>query len=203
LLQHKLVAYALLKKAAEASDLEAAKRAEELLEKIKDTTPEELLIPRTSDTVTTDDSLIAGTIKNDALRVRTKQFGEQALRLAEVRTLSTQPAESPEEEIAGQILPDPGSLTQYTGQIGAKLYFRVTGNTNGTVWGTGLHTTDSHLATAAVHGGALKLGETGVLKVEIVPSPAQFNGSAKNGVTTHGFSQYPAAYKVTRVRGKK
>ena len=203
LLQHKLVAFALLKKAAVARDLEVAKRAEELLEKITETTPPEQLIPRASDAVTTDDSLIAGTIKNDTLQVRTKQFGEQALKLAEVRTLSTQPPELTEEMIAGEILPDPGSLTAYTGQIGAKLFFRVTGNINGTVWGSGMHTTDSHLATAAVHGGALKIGETGVLRVEIVQSPAQFTGSTKNGVSTHGFSQYPAAYKVTRVRGKK
>lgn len=200
LFEHKLAAYALLKKAAEARDPEVAARAAELVDKITESTPLEQLIPRTSDAVTTDDSIIAGTIKNDTLRVRTKQFGEQALKLAEVRSLSIQP---PEEEIAGQILPDPGSLTAYTGQIGAKLFFRVTGNINGTVWGSGLHTTDSNLATAAVHGGALKVGETGVLRVEIVPSPAQFTGSTKNGVSTHGFSQYPAAYKVTRVRGKK
>lgn len=203
LLQHKFVAYALLKKAAESRDLEVAQRAEELLEKIKDTTPAEQLIPRTSDTVTTDDSVIAGTIKNETLKVRTKQFGEQALKLAEVRTLSLQPPEPLEDQITGEVLPDPGSLSMYNGQIGAKLFFRVTGNINGTVWGTGVHTTDSNLATAAVHGGALKLGETGVLKVEIVPSPPQFTGSSKNGVSTHSFPQYPAAYKVTRVRGKK
>jgi hypothetical protein len=203
LLLHKLVAYPLLLKAAESRDLEVAKRAEELLEQIKQATPAEQLISRANDAVTTEDSTIAGTIKNETLNVRTKQFGEQSLKLSEVRTLSTQPAEPPEEEIAGHILPDPGSLTQYNGQFGSKHLFRVTGNINGTVWGTGVHTTDSNLATAAVHGGALKLGETGVVKVEIIASPAQFTGSAKNGITTHNYSQYPAAYKVTRVRGKK
>lgn len=203
LLQHKLVAYAVLLKAVDSNDPEVAKRVEELLERIKDTTPAEQLVPRTSDMVTTDDSTIAGTIKNESLNVRTKQFGEQALKLAEVRTLTLQSSEPSEEQITGEILPDPGSLTAYTGQIGAKLFFRVTGNMNGSVWGTGVHTTDSNLGTAAVHGGALKLGETGVLKVEIIPSPAQFNGSLKNGVSSHNYPQYPAAYKLTRVRGKK
>jgi hypothetical protein len=203
LLQHKLVAYALLLKAADSRDPEVVKRVEDLLEQIKQTTPAEQLIPRVSDAVTTDDSVIAGTIKNEALKVRTKQFGEQALKLSEVRTLTTQPPDPPEDQITGEVLPDPGSLSMYSGQIGSKHFFRVTGNMNGTVWGTGVHTTDSNLGTAAVHGGALKLGEVGVLKVEIIPSPAQFTGTAKNGVTSHNYPQYPAAYKVTRVRGKK
>lgn len=37
----------------------------------------------------------------------------------------------------------------------------------------------------------LKLGETGLVKVEIRPSLPQFTGSAKNGVTTHNYPQQP------------
>jgi hypothetical protein len=60
----------------------------------------------------------------------------------------------------------------------------VTGRADGTVWGAGVYTPDSPLATAAVHAGAVKNGQTGVVKVMIVPGPAGYGGSQQNGVTT-------------------
>ena len=69
----------------------------------------------------------------------------------------------------------------------------------GTVWGTDIYTTDSPLALAAVHAGVVQIGQTAVVKVTIVPSPNNFVGSTRNGITTEPFGQYPAAYTISRV----
>src|SRR4029078_2690572 len=51
---------------------------------------------------------------------------------------------------------DPGNLTEFTvAAIGRILLFEITGRPEGSVWGTDIYTTDSRLAAAAVHAGAL------------------------------------------------
>jgi hypothetical protein len=81
-------------------------------------------------------------------------------------------------------LPNPGNLSNYSGQFGAKVMFRVTGDLVGAVWGSGPYTIDSSLAAAAVHAGVLKVGQTGDIEVQIIMSPQGFVGSTANGVTT-------------------
>jgi hypothetical protein len=94
--------------------------------------------------------------------------------------------------------PDPGNLTAYQGQVGQTLYFRVTGSRDGSLWGTDVYTTDSALATAAVHAGVLREGQTGTVKVKIVPPPPAFQGSTRNGVTSGDWEAYPSAFQVSR-----
>jgi len=67
----------------------------------------------------------------------------------------------------------------------------------GALWGTNPYTADSSLGLAAVHAGILKLGQTGVVRVTMIQSPAMFDGSTKNGVTSTPYPQpYPGAYKL-------
>ena len=61
-----------------------------------------------------------------------------------------------------------------------------------------MYTTDSQLATAAVHAGAVRAGQTGVVKVTMLASPPAFQGSSRNGVTSNPYGPYPAAYRVGR-----
>ena len=82
---------------------------------------------------------------------------------------------------------------------GTTYYFRVTGATDGSVWGTDVYTADSSLAAAAVHAGAVKSGETAVVRVTVMPPLSQYQGSARNGVTTHDYGRYGTAYRVDRV----
>jgi hypothetical protein len=82
---------------------------------------------------------------------------------------------------------------------GATYYFRVTGATDASVWGTDVYTGDSSLAAAAVHAGALKPGETAVVRVRVMPPLAQYQGSVRNGVTSHGFGRFGTAYSVDRL----
>jgi hypothetical protein len=96
--------------------------------------------------------------------------------------------------------PDPGNMSGCTNQIGQKFYFRVTGHTNGYVYGTDVYTYDSTIATAAVHTGALKVGETGVVKVTMLPGRPSYLSSQRNGVTSSQWSSYQASFQVERVK---
>src|SRR5207253_5473981 len=122
----------------------------------------------------------AGRISGPALKIRTAQFGELALKLADARSLRHQSliAKAAEEE-PDDALADPGNLLAYNGQINQTFSFRVTGGVVGTIWGTDIYTTDSQLAMAAVHAGALKVGETGVVRVRIVRPPPIFTASRR------------------------
>lgn len=82
---------------------------------------------------------------------------------------------------------------------GTTYYFRVAGTTQGMVWGTDTYTGDSVLAAAAVHAGAVKDGETGTIKVTVMAPLQGYQGSLRNGVTTHDFGRFGTAYKVEAV----
>jgi hypothetical protein len=83
--------------------------------------------------------------------------------------------------------------------VGATYYFRVTGATDGQVWGTDTYTRDSMLATAAVHAGLLKPGQTGVLRVTVVPPLESYAGTTRNGVTTTEYGSFPHAWRLSAI----
>jgi mono/diheme cytochrome c family protein len=91
----------------------------------------------------------------------------------------------------------PTTLTELQGMIGKTFRFRVTGSATGTIYGTGTYTADSSLATAAVHAGLLKAGQTGIVKVTIVAPLDAYKGSVKNGVTSYDYGPWPGAYQVS------
>jgi hypothetical protein len=93
-------------------------------------------------------------------------------------------------------MPDPGNLDSYTGMIGKSFTFTVKGSAEGNVVGTGVFTTSSDLAAAAVHAGVLKVGATGTVTASIIASPESYKGSTSNGVTSSDGPAYTAAYTV-------
>jgi hypothetical protein len=191
-------AYPTLLRAARGKDQEAAHRAEQLLEKIREAVPAERLEVRPYDVVYTEDSQIAGRITTPALRVRTLAFGEQELRLADVlglRSLAAAAAES-----APAALPDPGTLMPYQGQVGKTLAFRVTGPPPALaaqtgVYGTDVYTLDSNLALAAVHAGVVRPGETRVVRVTVLGPQPGFQASVRNGVASAAYGPW-AGFRV-------
>jgi hypothetical protein len=82
---------------------------------------------------------------------------------------------------------------------GTTYYFRVTGASDGMVWGTDVYTGDSSLAAAAVHAGAVKAGETSVVRVTVMPPLPHYQGSFRNGITSHDYGSYGTAYRVDRL----
>ena len=64
---------------------------------------------------------------------------------------------------------------------------------SGTVWGTGVYTTDSPLCSAAVHSGAAK-PSGGAVKPRAAAGCGAYVGSAANGVTTSNWGSYPKSF---------
>jgi hypothetical protein len=201
LIELKEQAYLALVKATKAGDPQLAPRAAAALKKLRSKLNKRDLSLRDDDLIETGEAKIAGRIANPALKVTTIQFGELALKLADARSLRHQSlipkAPEPEQE---DVLPDPGNLMAYQGRMGQTLAFRVTGAIGGTIWGSDVYTTDSQLSMAAVHAGAIKMGETGVVRVKIVPSPPAFTASRRNGVSSQPFGRYPAAFQVLKAK---
>lgn len=207
-------AYPALQKAEKSADAEVAHRARELLEKIRAEVAAEHLVFPTDDIVYTAGSKNTGRIASETLKVHTFQFGEQQLKLADIRELRSPTATEAESANA---LPDPGNLNSLMGQVGKVYAFRVTGRGGGGgmvmgglggmavagggfVWGTDTYTLDSTLALASVHAGVLKTGQTGVVRVKIQGPQAAFPGSTRNGVTSMGYGPYTGSFQFVRGR---
>jgi len=95
---------------------------------------------------------------------------------------------------------DPGNLTEFTiDDIGRVLLFEVTGRAEGSVWGSDVYTADSRLSAAAVHGGALREGERGLVRVTLLDGDGViYEGSPRHGIQTYDYANYPVAYQVER-----
>ncbi len=190
-------AYPAVQQAAKGTDPEVIRRAEQLLAKFRDSIPEERRRIRDRDVIITADSKFCGRIANPTLRVKTFQFGEQKLKLTDLRGLRSSKETDPESEVA--TLPNPGTLAGMQNQVGKTFVIRVTGALpgNGGVWGTDVYTLDSSLAVAAVHAGLLRPGQAGVVRVTILGPVPGFQGSSRNGITSSGYGPY-AGYRVHR-----
>lgn len=194
-------AYPLTLKALKHDDPEVSRRADEIVKFIQAKVPAANLECRECDVIHTDDSKISGRLTAEVLRVNTFQFGDQQLKLADLRTLRASGATAEEVATAAQA---PGNMSTYQQQFGKEVSFAVTGFTPApgatpNVWGTDQYTLDSSLAAAVVHAGLAKPGETVVVRVRVVQSPPQFVSSARNGVTSTAYGNYPAgAYEFVR-----
>lgn len=93
----------------------------------------------------------------------------------------------------------PANMLNLCDPIGATYYFRVTGESTGSVWGTDIYTGDSSIAAAAVHAGLVKPGETAVVKVIVEKPLARYQGSVRFGVASHDYGAYGTAYRLAAV----
>ena len=93
----------------------------------------------------------------------------------------------------------PATMIDLCDPVGATFYFRVRGAAQGSLWGIDIYTGDSTLAVAAVHAGLVKVDETAILKVTVVAPLQKYQGSARNGVTSHDFGRYGTAYRLSAI----
>jgi hypothetical protein len=105
--------------------------------------------------------------------------------------------------VSGQYTTDKGQLPPlrvniFQAQAGVFFYIEITGTTNEEIFGTNVYPFNSSLATAAVHAGALRPGEKGLVKVTILPGQAHYHGSTFNGVTSKDFGAFQKSYRVQR-----
>lgn len=194
-------AYSALLKATKHADPEVGRRADEGVKYLYGKVPAGLLEPREFDIVHTEDSKITGKLVTHSLRVSTFQFGDQQLKLADMRSLKSLTGNVVDDSTPAAVAP--ANLTAYQNQIGKDLTFSVTGQhptgQGSSVWGTDQYTLDSNLAAAAVHSGVVQPGQTGTVRVRVVVSPPQFLGTSRNGVNSATYGNYPAgAYEFVR-----
>ena len=77
----------------------------------------------------------------------------------------------------------------------------VTGATTGIVWGTGIYTHDSNIATAAVHAGLIAPGQTALITVTSLPGQSSYTGSTANGVTTYSYGSWYSSISLSLASG--
>src|SRR5262249_28171921 len=129
LLKQGVNAYPALLDAQKSGDTEVRRRAETVIEKIKQTVPAEMLKVRQNDVLTTETSKFTGRIAANTLRANTTQFGDVQVKLSDALSLKSGAAKP--KAVAINAMPDPGSLTNFGNQIGGVFYFTVTGAANG------------------------------------------------------------------------
>ncbi|MCA0421995.1 MAG: hypothetical protein LCH61_01515 [Proteobacteria bacterium] len=98
------------------------------------------------------------------------------------------------------VAPDaPTSMHDKCDRTGAVYYFRITGVSEGQVWGTDTYTRDSNIGAAAVHCGLLKPGETKVVRLTVVPALPRYLGTTRNGVTTSDYADFPHCWVLSAI----
>ena len=155
--------------------------------------------PGYNDVLEANSDRFVGRLSELSIRIETDTFGvleADVERIASLRLRTDEPRT--DDWQLGQVLPDPGDLTSFVGRFNERLAFRVTGWNGGTIWGSDTYTTDSPLATTAVHAGVLKVGETGIVVVEIIEPPKGYAASNRNGVSSRSYGNYGGAYRFHR-----
>ena len=92
----------------------------------------------------------------------------------------------------------PTNLTNYRNKVGQTYTFKVTGKKNGRIWGgkNNIYTDDSDIATAAVHAGILKSGQSGTIKVKILADQGSYPSITRNGITSIKYGKWKGAYQI-------
>ena len=189
-------AYPSVVKLVTSDDPEIGRRAEEIVKFIEAKVPAANLEIREHDVIHTETSKIAGRLTAETLTVITSMFGEQPLKLTDVRSMRS--GHDVPEEVHNAI-PAPATMDSYGQQYGKVFTFKLTGNVQGSVWGTNVYTLDSALQAAAIHAGVLKPGQTATVRVRIIQSPQQFVASQQNGVNAAAYGVYSTgAYEFVR-----
>jgi hypothetical protein len=99
------------------------------------------------------------------------------------------------------VKPDPGNLTEFgSADYGKTLVFEVVGSADGNIWGTDVYTGDSRLAVAAVHSGAVRVGERALVRVTLSSGNERtFDGSERYGIRSLDYGNYSLAFRVERI----
>jgi beta-lactamase regulating signal transducer with metallopeptidase domain len=91
-----------------------------------------------------------------------------------------------------------GSLQQLREKVGQSIETDLVGSTVGQVWGTDIYTDDSSPAAAAVHAGVLRDGESGHVRITILPPQDSYKGSDRNGVSSQSWSSWGGSFRIER-----
>lgn len=95
----------------------------------------------------------------------------------------------------------PSTMSQFIGRNGVVFIFRVKAHKEGPIWGgrDNIYTSDSEIATAAIHAGVLKAGETGIVKLKMLPGLKSYPEITRNGLTSHSFDSWDGSYQFLKM----
>jgi LCCL domain len=168
----------------------------QVLDKLKAGIPEQDETLRDCDMIyTADESKLAGTLASESVRVKVGD-AEKAYKWTDARILVNGASASLEEKLEIVTIGQNGVMGLTQTHFDKVVGIQVTGQIAGSVWGTGPYTTDSDLGTAAVHNGALKVGETAVIKVRVKADVGGYQGGTQNGVTTNNWGTFQGCYEI-------
>ena len=105
----------------------------------------------------------------------------------------------------GDVAGAPTTMSDYIGKYDILFIFKVTGRTEDPIWGgrNNIYTTDSQIATAAVHSGVLKAGQTGIVKIKVMPGQNTYPEITRYGITSHEFGEWEGSYQFVKEDDKK
>ena len=86
------------------------------------------------------------------------------------------------------------NCTDKRGKVGEEYGYKITGSTEGTVWGDGIYTDDSNIAKAAVLEGKCKIGENRNVCIKIIESKSSYGSCTKNGISTSSYGHWDGSY---------
>jgi hypothetical protein len=95
---------------------------------------------------------------------------------------------------AAQSAPCPGNATSISGSLQCSC---PAGAATGSVWGTGIYTSDSNICSAAVHAGAIGTGG-GQVVVTMGGRQESYTGSTQYGVTSSNWGAWDNSFTVSR-----
>jgi len=87
--------------------------------------------------------------------------------------------------------------TQLQGEIGSEFQVACPANcqAEGATWGSDVYTLDSGLCRAGIHAGAIPTSG-GMIQVRIEPGRPAYRGTARNGIQSSDYGQYPKSFVV-------
>jgi hypothetical protein len=98
--------------------------------------------------------------------------------------------------VSGIPLSGVSDMTSFTtADIGKVYRMTITGAIGGAIWGTDIYTSDTHIPTAAVHAGAITVGQTKEVYIKVVQGLSEYIGSTRNGVSTSGYGGWDLSYQ--------
>jgi len=96
---------------------------------------------------------------------------------------------------AAQSAPCPSNATSIRGSLQCAC---PSGAPSGSVWGTGIYTSDSNICTAAIHAGVIGTGG-GQILVVMGGRQESYSGSSQNGITTSDWGAWDNSFTLMRV----
>jgi hypothetical protein len=105
-------------------------------------------------------------------------------------------------ELVNEGLPNrdqPVLMSLFRNRVGETLSFAIRGRDDQQLWGTVIYTDTSALETAAVHAGVLRPGQSGIVKVRVLPGQDHYDAANQNGVQSSASDRQGGSFRLAAV----